>query len=116
MMRAAVESFAVARRGWKSFDAEPGQQSPMPMEVDFVGKGKGKGKDKGKKKRKDDKKEKEFQGYCGKCGRWGHRQRDCKQKAGANTGGVNALSEDEETRSAAAGSAASGSASADLGS
>ena len=116
LMRAAVESFAVARRGWKGTAAEPGEQipTPVPMEVDYLGHKNEdkKGKGKGKKKGKDDKKGREFQGYCGKCGRWGHRQRDCKQKWGAHAGGVNALDE-EETRSATAFSAASALSSAE---
>merc|ERR1712194_744707 len=102
-MRAQVESFLVAGRSWSSLDASHAPRTDDPMEVDAIwhagGKGKGKGKEKGKGKGKGKGKEKKggkredgkgdkqgedaskkFDGYCGYCGAWGHRQRDCRKK------------------------------------
>ena len=39
------------------------------------GKDKGKGKHKGKHKSSP-----KFEGYCGRCGKWGHKQKDCRFK------------------------------------
>jgi hypothetical protein len=64
---------------------------PQAMDVGAVWSDKGKGKDKGKyggkkgkgkgkdseKGGKNGKKDERFQGHCGKCGKWGHKQQDC---------------------------------------
>ena len=87
-MRSLVEEYLQANAGSAS----------VPMEVDAIwgnkgkkGKGKGKGKKgkgKGKDNGKDDKgkgkaaeKEEKFEGYCGKCGKWGHKQKVCRSAA-----------------------------------
>jgi len=86
-MRAVVEEYLQANAG----------SATNPMEVDAIwgAKGKkGKGKGKGKKgkgkggKGKEDKdkskageKEEKFEGYCGKCGKWGHKQKVCRSSA-----------------------------------
>ena len=87
-MRSLVEEYLQANAGSTS----------APMEVDAIwgnkgkkGKGKGKGKKgkgKGKDKCKDDKgkgkaaeKEEKFEGYCGKCGKRGHKQKVCRSAA-----------------------------------
>ena len=97
MVRAAVESFVTAGRRWDTQDS--GQEAmdvdalygPKGKGKDNKGKARGKGKDKGKAKGKDGKtkgdhdeeKPERFAGYCGRCGKWGHRQRDCwSSKAG----------------------------------
>ena len=75
---------------------------PAPMDIGAInskgGKGHGKGKDRGKGKGYDSKGkgkdktrttssgggnasgEKKFQGHCGRCGKWGHKQKDCYAK------------------------------------
>ena len=88
IMRQTVESYSVARRSW-----QPGHSTTMgeaPMEIDAVygdkgkkgkdakgkkGKVKGKGKHKGKHESSP-----KFEGYCGHCGMWGHKQKDCRYK------------------------------------
>ena len=88
IMRQTVESYSVARRSW-----QPGHSTTMgeaPMEIDAVYGDKGKkgkhamgkkGKDKGKGKHmgKHESSPK-FEGYCGHCGKWGHKQKDCRYK------------------------------------
>ena len=83
IMRQTVESYSVARRSW-----QPGHSTTMgeaPMEIDDVYGDKGKkGKDKGKGKHKGKyESSPKFEGYCGHCGKWGHKQKDCRYK---NTG------------------------------
>ena len=83
-----MESYSVARRSW-----QPGHSTPMgeaPLEIDAVcgdrgqkgkhakgkrGKDKGKGKHKGKHESSP-----KFEGYCGHCGKWRHKQKDCRYK------------------------------------
>ena len=88
IMRQTVESYSVAKRSW-----QPNHSTSMgeaPMEIDAVygdkgkkgkhGKGK-KGKDKGKgKHRGKHESSPKFEGYCGHCGKWGHKQKDCRYK------------------------------------
>ena len=77
-----------ARRSW-----QPGHSTTMgeaPMEIDAVYGDKGKkgkdakgkkGKDKGKGKHKGKHESSpKFEGYCGHCGMWGHKQKDCRYK------------------------------------
>ena len=86
IMRQTVESYSVARRSW-----QPGHSTTMgeaPMEIDAVYGDKGKkgkhakgkkGKDKGKGKHKGKHESSpKFEGYCGHCGKWGHKQKDCR--------------------------------------
>ena len=96
IMRQTVESYSVARRSW-----QPGHSTTMgdvPMDIDAVygdkgkegkhakgkkgqhakgkkGKDKGKGKHKGKHENSP-----KFEGYCGHCGKWGRKQKDCRYK------------------------------------
>ena len=88
MVRAAVESFVTAGRRWDA--QEPGSEA---MEVDAQydqkdGKGKtrkgggkkgkdGNGKGGRRKGSPDEERPEKFEGYCIRCGKWGHRQRDC---------------------------------------
>ena len=88
IMRQTVESYSVAKRSW-----QPSHSTSMgeaPMEIDAVygdkgkkgkhGKGK-KGKDKGKGKHKGKHESSpKFEGYCGHCGKWGHKQKDYRYK------------------------------------
>ena len=75
----------------------PDYSGPAPTNVDAMtrkeegkgGKSKGKGngskdKEKGNSKGKDTEKEKRvrFEGYCGRCGKWEHRQKDCWSRHG----------------------------------
>ena len=88
IMRQTVESYSVARRS-----LQPSHSTPMgeaPMEIDAVhgdrgkkgkhakgkkGKDKGNGKHKGKHESSP-----KFEGYCGHCGKWGRKQKDCRYK------------------------------------
>ena len=88
VMRQTVASCSMARRSW-----QPNHSTPMgeaPMEIDSVygdrgekgkhakgkkGKDKGKGKHKGKHEGSP-----KFEGYCGHCGKWGYKQKDCRYK------------------------------------
>lgn len=88
-VRGAIEAYVTAGRRW----ARDGGGGPTSMEVDaLVGhqqKGKGqqrgkdkKGKQKGNAKKGSDGQQKQAglgaaRGHCGKCGRWGHKQREC---------------------------------------
>ena len=90
LVRAAVESFVTAGRQWGN--------GSQPMEVDALygkgkskggkwgkdkghgkekGHGKDKGKDKGVKGKEKSSRPEKFEGYCGKCGKWGHKQSAC---------------------------------------
>ena len=109
-LRASIESYVVAERSWRGASAATSSATasssaaPVPMEVDVVkGKGKaggkaggktgGKGKEQGKSKGKDKHTTSssqssssaaasaKFAGYCGFCGKWGHKQKDCRSKA-----------------------------------
>ena len=88
VMRQTVDSYSVARRSW-----QPGHSTTLgeaPMEIDAVYGDKGKkgkhakgkkGKDKGKGKHKGKPgSSPKFEGYCGHCGKWGHKQKDCRFK------------------------------------
>ena len=88
IMRQTVESYSVARRSW-----QPGHLPPMgeaPMEIDTVHGDKGKkgkhakgkkGKDKGKGKHQGKHEgSPKFEGYCGHCGKWRHKRKDCRYK------------------------------------
>ena len=79
---------SVARRSW-----QPGHSTTMveaPMEIDAVYGDKGKkgkhakgkkGKDKGKGKHQGKyESSPKFKGYCGHCGKRGHKQKDCRYK------------------------------------
>ena len=84
IMRQTVESYSVARRPW-----QPGHSTTMGWKSTLYGdkgkkgkhaKGK-KGKDKGKGKQKGKHESSpKFEGYCGHCGKWGHKQNDCRYK------------------------------------
>eukprot|EP00971_Amphidinium_carterae_P153460 3042423-Amphidinium_carterae.1 len=103
-MRRFVLDFLDAQRIYGGPNASKlprGQTRDDPMDIDgafadpWKGKGKDKGKDKGKgkgkqkgkekgkekgagkSKGKEKEKEKPFQGYCGTCGRWGHKSAAC---------------------------------------
>ena len=91
-VRAAIEAFLAVGRKWG-----PDHSGPAPMDVDAMtrkekskgnkSKGKGKGSkdnEKGNNKGKDTEKEKgvRFEGYCGHCGKWEHRQKDCWSRHG----------------------------------
>ena len=86
--RQTVESYSVARRSWQS--SQSTSTGAAPVEVDDVYGGKGKkgksnkgkkGKDKGKGKHRDKQENNpKFEGYCGHCGKWGHKQKDCRYK------------------------------------
>ena len=80
VMRQTVESYSVARRSW-----QPGHSMTMgeePMEIDAVYGAKGKkGKDKAKGKHKGKHENcPKFEVYCGHCGKWRHKQKDCRYK------------------------------------
>ena len=97
-VRAAIEAFlAVGRKGRQD------QSGPAPMDVVAMtrkgkgkrGKSKGKGKggkdkEKGHSKSNDTEKEKgaRFEGYCGNCGKWRHRPKDCWSKHGNQVNSV----------------------------
>ena len=85
-VRAATEAFLAVGRKWG-----PDHSGPALMDVDaMTRKGKGKGgqskesKDKEKGSSKGTEKEKvvRFDGYCGHCGKWEHRQKDCWSRHG----------------------------------
>ena len=81
IMRQTVESYSVARRSWQpSHSTSTGE---APMEIDAVygdkdkkgthGKSK-KGNDNGKGKHKGKHESPKFEGHCGHCGKWGHKE------------------------------------------
>ena len=81
IMRQTVESYSVSERSW-----QPGHSTTMgevPTEIGAVYGDKGKkgkhAKGKGKHKGKHENSPK-FEGYCGHCGKWGHKQKDCRYK------------------------------------
>ena len=101
IMRQTVESYSVARRSWQSGHSTTVGEAPMEIDAVCGDKGKKgkhakgkKGKDKGKGKHKGrHESSPKFEGYCGHCGKWGHKQKYCRYK--------NAVAEmDEEDRSA----------------
>ena len=88
IMRQTLESYSVARRSWQP--SHPTSMGEAPMEIGAVngekgkksrhdkdkkGKNKGKGKQKGKHENSP-----KFEGDCGHCGKWGHKQKDCRYK------------------------------------
>eukprot|EP00971_Amphidinium_carterae_P185516 3683512-Amphidinium_carterae.1 len=94
-MRRYVLDFLDAQRLYQGPNAhKPPRKDPDAMDIDgafadWKGKGKHDGKSKGKQSKgdknqkgkgtagKDPSKEKPFQGYCGTCGKWGHKSSAC---------------------------------------
>eukprot|EP00971_Amphidinium_carterae_P235475 4672999-Amphidinium_carterae.1 len=72
---------------WKGSKGKGDKGSKGKSKGDKGSKGKSKSGKQGKGKNKDKEQTKSFEGYCGCCGRWGHRQRDCWYNAGNGKSG-----------------------------
>ena len=80
IMRQRVESYSAARRSWQPSHSTPVGEAPMEIDAVYGDKSK-KGKDKGKGKHKGKHESSpKFEGFCGHCGKWGHKQKDCRYK------------------------------------
>ena len=83
-----MESYSVARRAWPPGHSTTKGEAPMEIDAVYGNKGKKgkhakgkKGQDKGKGKHKGKHESSPlFEGYCGHCGKWGHKQKDCRCK------------------------------------
>ena len=88
IMRQTVESYPVARRSWQLGHSTTMGEAPMGVDAVYGDKGKKgkhakgkKGKDKGKGKHKGKHENSpKFESYFGHCGKWGHKQKDCRYK------------------------------------
>ena len=88
IMRQTGESYSVARRSWQPSHSTPMGEAPMEIDAVYGDRGKNgkhakgkKGKDKGKAKHKGKHESSpKFEGCCGHCGKWGHKQKDCRCK------------------------------------
>ena len=88
IMRQTVESYSVARRSWQPGHSTTKGEAPMEIDAVYGDKGKKgkhakgkKGKDKGKGKHKGKHESSpKFEGYCGHCGKWGHKHKYCRYK------------------------------------
>ena len=80
-VRQTVGSYSVARRSWQPSHSTSMREAPMEIDAVYGDKGKKgkhakgkKGKDKGKGKHKGKHESSpKFEGYCGHCGKWGHK-------------------------------------------
>ena len=88
IMRQTVDSYSVARRSWQPSHSTTMGEAPMEIDAVYGDRGKKgkhakgkKGKDKGKGKHMGKHEScHKFEGYCGHCGKWGYKQKDCRYK------------------------------------
>ena len=86
IMRQTVESYLAARRSWQPDHSTTMGEAPMDIDGVYGDKGKKgkdakgkKGKDKGKGMHKGKHESSpKFEDHCGHCGKWRHKQKDCR--------------------------------------